>query len=156
MRKRWPKLTVAIDIDTHLFLSIHRCIGPCQDSPQFEPVMRDAASRQSISSVLADKGYDAEHNHALCREQLGIPSTIIAVRKNTNGTRQWPQTPYRREMKRRKNRDGYGQRWQVESAFSAHKRLLGGALRATTWLKQKAEISLRVLTHNCMLLAAHR
>ena len=131
-------------------------MGPCQDSPQFPPVVRDAAARQPIGQLLADKGYDAEHNHALCREQLGIPSTIIAVRKNANGTQQWPQTPYRREMKKRANRQGYGQRWQIESAFSAHTRLLGGSLRATAWCKQKAEMAGRVLTHDCMLLAAHR
>ena len=103
--------------------------------------------------VLADKGYDAEHNHRLCREELGIPSTIIAVRRNSNGTRQWPKTPYRREMKRKVNRVGYGQRWQAESAFSMHKRRFGPSLRARGWTAQQAEIRLRVLAHNLLLLA---
>jgi transposase len=115
--------------------------------------MRQAAQRQTITQVLADKGYDAEHNHALCHEELGISNTIIAVKRNTNGTRQWPKTRYRRAMKRRQNRQGYGQRWQAESAFSAQKRLLGSALRARTWPMQRAEIALRVLTHNCMITA---
>ena len=103
--------------------------------------------------MLADKGYDAEHNHALCREELGIPKVVIAVKRNTNGTQQWPKTTYRRAMKRQANRDGYGQRWQVESAISAQKRLLGSCLRARTWVMQLAEMSLRVLTHNCMITA---
>jgi transposase len=151
--KKWPKLTVVIDIESHVALAMHRCLGPCQDSPQFAPPIREAAARQRVVQVLADKGYDAEHNHALCREELGIESTVIAVRKNTNGTRKWPSTRYRREMKRHKNREGYGQRWQVESAFSAQKRLLGSALRARTWVKQLAEMAIRLLTHNCMLMA---
>jgi hypothetical protein len=87
-------------------------------------------------------------------EQLGIRSTIIAVRRNTNGTRQWPSTPYRREMKRSAARIGYGQRWQVESAFSRNKRLFGSALRARTWPLQPWECQLLVLTHNLMLVAA--
>jgi transposase len=116
--------------------------------------MRQAARHQSIVEVLADKGYDAEHNHSLCRDELNIPSTIIAVRRNTNGTRQWPSTPYRREMKRLRHCERYGQRWQAESAFSRHKRLLGAALRARTWLMQQWECLLRVLTHNTMLVAA--
>jgi transposase len=128
-------------------------MGPCQDSPQFAPVVRDAARRQKISMLLADKGYDAEHNHALCREELSVPTVIIAVKRNTNGTRQWPKSPYRKAMKRRANREGYGQRWQAESAFSAQKRLLGSSLRARTWLSQCAEIALRILTHNCMIIA---
>lgn len=128
-------------------------MGPCQDSPQFPPVMHQAAERASISEVLADKGYDAEHNHVLCREKLGIPKTNIAVRRNTNRSRTWPSTPYRRSMKRRKNRVGYGQRWQAETAFSTNKRVLGTALKARKWRAQKSEIYLRVLTHNLLLVA---
>ena len=154
--RKWPKLTAAYDIDSHLALAIHRCMGPCQDSPQFEPTIRDAARRQKLREVLADKGYDSEANHAVCRDELGIVSTIIAVRKNTNGTRQWPKTPYRRSMKRLENRAGYGQRWQAESAFSGLKRLLGSALAARVWDMQRAEMAIRVLTHNCMITACAR
>lgn len=153
-RLSWPKLTVVCDLKSHFWLGVYVCMGPCQDSPQFPPALRQAAGHQSIDEVLGDKGYDAEHNHQLCREQLGIRSSIIAVRRNTNGTQQWPSTPYRREMKRRAWRARYGQRWQVESAFSRHKRLLGPALRARTWVMQQWECLLRVLTHNLMLLAA--
>jgi hypothetical protein len=108
--RKWPKLTVAYDVDSHLTMGFDRCLGPCQDSPQFAPTVREAVANQTLSQMLADKGYDAEHNHTLCREELDIPSTIIAIRRNTNGTRQWPSTPYRREMKRHENREGYGQR----------------------------------------------
>jgi transposase len=48
----------------------------------------------------------------------------------------------------------YGQRWQVESAFSRHKRLLGSALRTRLWDGQVAEVLLRVVVHNLMILAA--
>jgi len=150
----YPKLTIVCDLESHLILGAHVCIGPCVDSPQFTPTIEQAAANQAIDVLLGDKGYDAEHNHALCREQLGIPSTIIPARRNTNGTRAWPSTPYRREMKRKSARVGYGQRWQVESAFSRHKRLFGSALRARSWLMQQWECLLRVLTHNLMLLAA--
>jgi hypothetical protein len=150
----YPKLTIVCDLSTHLILGADVCMGPCVDSPQFKPAMLQAAGNHPIAELLADKGYDAEHNHALCREQLGIPTTKIAVRRNTNGTRRWPSTPYRRAMKRREARRDFGQRWQVESAFSRNKRLFGSALRARTWPMQQWECSLRVLTHNLMLLAA--
>jgi hypothetical protein len=150
----YPKITVVCDLATHFWLGFHVCRGPCVDSPQLKPAARQAVANHRIDVLLGDKGYDAEHNHRLCREQLGIRSTVIAVRRNTNGTRQWPSTPYRREMKRSAVRRGYGQRWQVESAFSRHKRVLGAALRARTWAMQKWECMLRALTHNLMLLAA--
>jgi hypothetical protein len=150
----YPKLTLVCDLKTHLILGSYVCMGPCVDSPQFTPAMLQASANQPIEALLGDKGYDAEHNHTLCREQLGIPTTVIAVRRNTNGTRQWPATPYRREMKRSESRLGYGQRWQVESAISRNKRTFGSALRARTWCMQQWECLLRVLTHNLMLLAA--
>lgn len=155
-RLAYPKLTVACDLASHLWLAAFVCMGPCQDSPQFPPTIRQAAARQRITEVLGDKGYDAEHNHRLCREELAIPSTLIPVRRKSKLAidRTWPRTPYRREMKRRIRHSDFGQRWQAESAFSRDKRLLGAALRARTWLMQQWEILLRVLTHNILIVAA--
>jgi hypothetical protein len=153
---QWPKLTVACDLATHFWLGADVSLGPSQDSPQFTPTIRQAAANQAIHEVLGDKGYDAEHNHRLCREELAIPSTLIPVRKKSalSHDKTWPRAPYRREMKRRIRSSDFGQRWQAESAFSRNKRLLGSALRARTWLMQQWECQLRVLTHNLMLLAA--
>jgi hypothetical protein len=55
-------------------------------------------------------------------------------------------------MKRRFFKRIYGQRWQVESVFSRYKRRLGSALTATSWMGQKREAYLRVLTYNLMLI----
>jgi hypothetical protein len=57
-------------------------------------------------------------------------------------------------MRRRFPKLKYRQRWQVESACSRHKRLLGAALRSRSDPAQEREGRLRVLTHNLMLLAA--
>jgi len=101
--------------------------------------------------LLADAGYDGELNHRFCREVLGMRSTIIALNPRNRG-RKWPMTPYRRQMKHRVNRQGYGQRWQIESSFSRNKRLLGSCLRARSEIAQERECLLRVLTHNLMIL----
>ena len=153
--REWPKLTVVCDLASHFWLAGHVCMGPCMDSPQLKPAVSQAVAHQAIDELLGDKGYDAEHNHRLCREELGIPSTLIGVRKRSSlsRTQRWPDTPYRREMKRRIPRSDFGQRWQVESAISRNKRRLGTALRARRWPMQQWECYLRVLTHNLMLLA---
>jgi hypothetical protein len=155
-RLAWPKLTIVCDLNTHIWLSAFICMGPCQDSPQLPPAVEQAVEHQPIDELLGDKGYDAEHNHRLCREQFGIPSTLIKVRRKSrlSATRSWPVTPYRREMKHRIRHSDFGQRWQIESSFSRHKRLLGPALRARSWLMQQWECLLRVLTHNLLILAA--
>jgi hypothetical protein len=152
----WPKLTVVCDLASHLWTAAFTCMGPCHDSSQLPPAVLQAVQNHPIDELLGDKGYDAEHNHRLCREQAGIRSTLFPVRRKSplSADRSWPTTPYRREMKRRIRHSDFGQRWQVESAFSRHKRRLGSELRARLWPMQQWETFLRVLTHDAMLLAA--
>ncbi len=59
-------------------------VGPSQDSPDFAPAVRQAAARVRFDRLLADGGYDGEHNHAPARERLGVRSTVIKL--NPRGT----------------------------------------------------------------------
>jgi transposase len=125
------------------------------NTPEFAPAIRQAAALLTLDTTLADAAYDAEHNHRLCRDGLGIRRTVIALTRRNTG-RRWPATPYRRAMKRHFPRQLYHQRWQAESTFSRHKRRLGSALRARRTTSQHREIVLRILTHNLMLLKRDR
>lgn len=153
-RVRWPKLTVVCHAQTHLIAGLDVSIGPSQDSPQFPQSMREAARLIPFDRLLADKGYDAEHNHVMARQELGITSTIIAVKKKNAWNRKWPKTRYRRALKKHFPKRVYGQRWQVESLFSRIKRRLGPSLTSKNWPAQVRECHLRVLTHNFMILSA--
>jgi transposase len=110
---------------------------------------------------LGDSAYDAEHNHAFGRAGVRIRSTVFPLNRRNHG-RKKPKTKYRSQMVKRfrkkpkgsRHRRVFGQRWQVESGFSRLKRILGSALRARRWANQKKEISLRVITHNLLVLAA--
>jgi hypothetical protein len=161
-QKHWPKLTAVIDTRTHRVLAADVTRAPRQDAPRLVPVVRRAVGHTPIDTVLADAGYDSESNHATCRAELGVRSTVIAL--NWRGSRTWPQSKYRRQMVKRfrkrprgsRSKRVYGQRAQAESAFSRNKRRLGAWVRATRWANQKTEILLKVLAHNIMLRAAHR
>jgi transposase len=113
--------------------------------------MIQAGTNVRWDRLLADAGYDGELNHRFCHEVLGMRSTVIALNRRNRG-RKWPLTHYRRRMKHPPNREGYGQRWQIESSFSRNKRLLGSCLRARRQPAQHRECLLRVLTHNLMIL----
>jgi hypothetical protein len=152
-RRAWPKLTAVVHTRSHLILGAVTGTGPTQDSPDFAPAMRQAAALVALDTALADAGYDAEHNHRLCREELGMRRSVIALNPRTTG-RRWPKAPYRRAMRRRFPRALYHQRWHAESGFSQHKRRLGSALTARSTAAQRRELALRVLTHNLMLLSS--
>jgi hypothetical protein len=157
----WTKLTVACDTASHFFVGATVTGGPANDSPQFRPVMTQAALAVGWDRVLADAAFDAEEHHRYCREDLGVRATVIPLNRRGRG-RKRPKTEYRRQMVRRfrkkprgaRHRRVYGQRWQAESAFSRHKRRLGSALGGRSDEARRREGYLRVLTHDLMLLAA--
>ena len=147
---RWPKLSAMGDCGSHLFLSAKATWGPRRDTCEAPSILRAARRRIAFRQALLDAGYDSEAMHVLIRKELEAHSVIPP--KSGPKTRKWPPTKYRRQMRRRFPRKAYGQRWQMESIFSRNKRILGSALRATTWPAQKREIYARVLTHNLMIL----
>jgi len=149
-RRHWPKLTAVADTATHLIAGAVVTRGPSQDSPQFPAAVRQAARLLAPHTLLGDAGYDAEHNHGLCRA-LGIAASVIALNRRNMG-RRWPLTPERRALRRQFPRALYRQRWHAESVFSRHKRRLGSALTARGARAQRREVLLRVLTHNLMVL----
>ena len=113
--------------------------------------MRQAGDHVHFAAVLADAGYDAEHNHRLCREDLGVATTIIPVNPRRFGDQE-PRAPYRREMHSNFQRKAYGARWHIESTFSAFKRILGSALRARKDDSLDRECLWRVLAYNLTIL----
>ena len=151
-QRAWPKLTAVVHTASHLIVGAVPGIGPSQDSPDFVPAVWRAARLVAFDAALADAGYDAEHNHRLCREELGMRQAVIALNPRNTGDR-WPKTPYRRALRRAFPSELYRQRRHAESAFSQHKRRLGSALTARGGSAQQTELVLRVLTHNLALLA---
>ena len=157
----WTKLAVACDTKSHFLTAATVSLGPANDAPQFRPLMAQASLGIGYDRVLADAAFDSEESQRYCREDLGVRSTVISLNRRNQG-RKWPKSRYRRQMVRRfrkrpkrgRCRRVYGQRWQVESVFSRHKRLLGSALRGMSDASRERECYLRVLTHDLMLLAA--
>ena len=137
------------DTQTHFILAASVSRGPSNDSPQFPLCLPPAAARLRLLRVLADAAFDNEEHHRVCREDLGIAECIIPVQPRN--TTRWPETPYRREMKRAFPKERYGQRWQVESSISRLKRQITSSLSSRTESNQAAEALLIVLTYDLMI-----
>jgi hypothetical protein len=151
--RRLPKLSLAVHAASHLILAARATTGLGNDHPHFIPLLKRAASRMSLSLVVADAGYDSESNHQAARRGLKIRSLIPA----TCGRPGKPKGYYRRLMRRRLQRNPdkkhYGQRWQVETVNSMVKRNLGSACRSRTAWGRKRDLLLRAITHNLMIVA---
>jgi hypothetical protein len=55
-RYRWPKLTVVCDLHSHFWTALFVCMGPCQDSPQLPPTVKQAVDNHAIDDYSATKG----------------------------------------------------------------------------------------------------
>jgi hypothetical protein len=119
--------------------------GPSNDRVQVPQLLQQAQALGQPKQLLADAGYDAEWIHAHCREVWGVESLIVPNGQRADGTRngRWRSQMSPDHMKAR----GYGQRWAVESFFSALKRTVGGALSTRRPDIQLAEAAIRVLTY---------
>jgi Transposase DDE domain len=119
--------------------------GPSNDRVQVPQLLQQAQALGQPKQLLADAGYDAEWIHAHCREVWGVESLIVPNGQRADGTRngRWRAQMSPEHMKAR----GYGQRWAVESFFSALKRTVGGALSTRRPDTQLAEAAVRVLTY---------
>jgi len=158
--RKWPKMTLVCHTQTHLIASALLSIGPSQDSPLLEEALVKAVWHLDIDRLLADGGYDAERNHVLARETLGIRSTVINLNRRGRGPggkirrRKWAKTKYRRQMYRRFLKLVYRQRWQIESVISRLKRRLGSVLKGRTDAAKERDCHMKIVTHDLMVLAA--
>jgi len=148
--KSWPKWSVAIDRKTHMILAQEVGKGPSGDASLFSPLMDAAQKRRRSDEALADAGYDSEKNLRLCRNRWKVKG-IICVKAGRPSQKK-PAGAERRKLKAKFPKKAYGQRWQVESMFSAHKRRFGEVLRCRTVARRRRELKLHGILHNLAVL----
>jgi hypothetical protein len=148
--RRFPKLAVVCDCQTHLILAAVVERGPKPDFDHWIPAMGQATGHAHIETFLADAGYDAEWIHLAAR--LAFKARAIIPPKHGRPTEKMPTGYYRRRMTRHFNRPLYRQRSQAETVFSIIKRRLGSAVNAYSAWSQRRALLLKVLTTNIMIL----
>jgi IS4 transposase len=154
-KHRFPKLSAICDTGSHVMTGAVVDRGPRRDVVEFPVLVRQALDRHAFTTLLGDAGYESEKNHRLCREELGVKSifpTTHRGRGRHDGKPQTIRSPYRKQLHDAFPRTTYGQRWQIETAFSMIKRNLGSALRSRRPFALNREVLLRVITHNLMII----
>ena len=119
--RRFVKLTIGTELRTQLVTAVKVRRGPANDNVDFEPVVRRAHRVKPIRLGIGDKGYDAERNHELLREELHAMS-IIPARCGEDVPVWRTRGRYRKEMKRGYSKAKYHQRSKDETVFSVAKR----------------------------------
>ena len=135
-RKRYMKLSIAIDVDKQLIMNYKIRRKLRHDTQDFKYLLKDL----NIKQVVADKGYD---DHKLRRFVINKLNAlpIIPVRNYNNF--------YGYLHKHRKiNGKDYHKRSKVETVFSVIKRKYGSILRNKTFATQKTELISKLIAYN--------
>jgi hypothetical protein len=143
--RRWVKVSAVVLCSSLLPLGLVVDLNPTHDCVHARSLLAQARAVTQPTHLFADAGYDANWIHQECREHWGVHSVIAAVPRREDGTLggTWraQMTPqYLREH-------GYGQRWAVESYWSALKRTMGSTLSARRPQQMLAEAACKVLAY---------
>lgn len=143
--KQWVKVSVMILCGSLLPVGLVLDMGPSNDRIQVPELLDQGQAVARPPLLYADAGYDAEWIHEQCREQWGVESIIKPSGQRADGRRngKWRAQMSPEHLQAR----GYGQRWAVESYFSALKRTMGAALNARRPRQMLAEAAFKVLAY---------
>lgn len=78
--KKHLKIALAVKLRKQLIVVQKLRRGPANDVKDFIPLVKKACRVGPIKRVIGDKVYDAEENHRVAREELGVEETIIPPR----------------------------------------------------------------------------
>jgi Transposase DDE domain len=143
--RQWVKVSVVVLCGSLLPLGVVLDLGPSNDRVQVPALLDQAQAICRPGRLYADAGYDAEWIHVRCREQWQVESVIPPVNQRADGTR---SGRWRAQMSTQHlQASQYGQRWAVESFFSALKRTMGATLNARRPDQMLAEAAFKILAY---------
>lgn len=149
-KRDFVKGHITIDVKTHVIVSIIVTPWNGADSPQFEPMINEAAERFKIREISADKAYSSRKNLEIAASkgaEVFIPF-LSTVTGKQEGSKVWGDSFKFYKKNPQEFGEHYHKRSNVEAAFSMIKKKFSQTLTAKTFQGQKNEILLKTLNHN--------
>ncbi len=148
----WVKLHVMVGVRTNIVTAVEVTGPTANDSPQFEPLLRQTTGHFNVEKVSADKAYSSKKNIEAIHMIGAFP--LIPFKSNTTGVgpplwrRMYHFFLYNQDEFMRH----YHKRSNVETTFSMIKAKFGGFVRSKTTTAQVNEVLCKVLCHNLCVL----
>jgi transposase len=150
--QRWIKCHGMVGVKTNIITSVEVTESNANDSPQLPGLVAATAKRFNLAEVLADKGYVGNRNLEAIEAVGAVPYIPFKSNNQGEGPAAWRRMWHLFSYQRDQFLAHYHQRSNVETTFSAVKRLFGGAVRAKLPVAQLNEVLLKCLVYNCTVL----
>jgi len=145
-KKDFVKVVGVADMKYQLMLSVKIRKKARHDNVDFKPLMKRVRRLGIIDVGLGDKGFDAEKNHKLMRDELG--ALFIAPLRNKDVPVWKTHGTYRKKLKRYFPEKTYHQRSKKETVISVIKRCYGDTVFSMKFSNQKKELCYRIFAYN--------
>jgi len=136
------KVSIAIDTRTKKIVSLRLRAKSAHDIKDAKYLLKRLPSKPN--KLVADKAYDAEWLHQLCKEK-GIQAVIP---KRNYGKPRVGITRLRYTSQKNFRNRTYHRREMAESVFGATKRKFGASVNSVKFSSQRAEMYCRAIAHN--------
>ena len=160
MRQKWQKrrgflkIHVAVDVKSKQITGIEITDDKSHDSKHFVSLVEQSKQFGNVTKILADGAYDTKDDFTyLYHEDI---TAGIKTRKNSSITTDC--YPRRKAVLAQlfnydlwRNSIGYGDRWIVESVFSAFKRMFGEHVTSHKRQNMIHELKMKVCLYNKMI-----
>jgi transposase len=150
--QRWIKCHAMVGTCTNVITSVEVTESNANDSPELPGLVAATAKRFSVGEVSADKAYVGHANLAAIEAVGAVPYIPFKSNNQGEGPAAWRRAWHTFSLRRDEFLSHYHRRSNVETTFSAVKRLFGGAVRAKLPVAQKNEVLLKCLVYNATCL----
>jgi transposase len=150
---RWVKAHAMIGVQTNIITAVEVTEGFANDSPQFPGLVKTTGARGfKMDEVSADKAYLSSDHLALVADHGGM--MYVPFRSNCKGagSEHWRKLWHLYNFKKHEFLRHYHLRSNVESTFSAVKRLFGASVRSKLLTAQLNEVLAKLLCYNLTVL----
>lgn len=144
----WVKAHAVVGTTTHVITAAEVAEEDSADYSQLAGLVKTTATGFKIGQVSADKAYSGVSTHEAIAATGGVP--YIAFKKNATGEagglfgRMYHEFALKKEEFLRR----YHRRSNIESAFSAVKRVFGDSVRSKTDTAMRNEVLAKLVCHN--------
>ena len=150
-KKKHQYTSIFADLDKQLILSTKLLRGSKSDNKMMQPTIKKAKELfNRIISNDADRGYDAEYNHAFTREEMKVEDYIklknkeVPVRRTKGENRK----KAKQALRKKRGRPRKNHRNKIETIIFVLKKVFGEHLTATTAKGQRQQARFRIIAYN--------
>jgi len=155
VRKGYLKVHLAVDPKSKEAVSMRITEENVGDNSQLKPLVEAAKAKNKVARAHGDGAYDSRNTFNFLSKNNIDPA--IKVRKNSvpkaNGSfaRKKAVIEQQKDLEEWKKNHHYGDRWAVEGAFSAIKRIFGEYVSAKKFVNMAKEMVIKTSLYNLFM-----